>query len=279
MQKSNKTAAEAAFQKERTARLASRPDSKLDEIARAFLRKSTAAKYSYNFDWMGRPIIQLPQDIIAVQEIIMSTKPDLIIETGIAHGGSLIFSASMLALLDLADGATLAEPAQSSENHRKVIGIDIDIRPHNRDALEVHPLFSKVELLQGSSIDKDIVARVVETSRMHKRIMVCLDSHHTHDHVLTELNLYAPLVSPGCYCVVFDTLIEQMPDSFYPDRSWGKGNNPATAVKEFVKNLENEKVPAEDGGRLLFESDAEIDNKLLVSMNPGGYLKRCLPEE
>ncbi len=279
MQKSNKTAAEAAFQKERTARLASRPDSKLDEIARTFLRESTAAKYSYNFDWMWRPIIQLPQDIVAVQEIIMSTKPDLIIETGIAHGGSLIFSASMLALLDLADETALGNPQDQAKNTRKVIGIDIDIRPHNRDALEAHPLSGKIELLQGSSIDKDVVAKVAETSRMHNRIMVCLDSHHTHDHVLTELNLYAPLVSPGCYCVVFDTLIEQMPDSFYPDRPWGRGNNPATAVKEFVKNLENEKVLAEDGGRLLFESDAEIDNKLLVSMNPGGYLQRRALEE
>ncbi len=279
MQKSNKTAAETAFQKERAGRSASYPDSKLDETARAFLRESAAVKYSYNFDWMGRPIIQLPQDIIAVQEIIMSTKPDLIIETGIAHGGSLIFSASMLALLDLADEAAPMNRRDQANNPRKVIGIDIDIRSHNRDALEAHPLFSKVELLQGSSIDKDIVDRVVETSRMYNKIMICLDSHHTHDHVLAELNFYAPLVSPGCYCVVFDTLVEQLPDSFFPDRPWGKGNNPATAMKEFVKSLENEKVLAEDGGRLLFESDTKIDNKLLVSANPGGYLQRRALEE
>jgi cephalosporin hydroxylase len=217
------------------------------KLAGDLLLKLNNLKYSYNFTWMGRPIIQYPQDIIAMQEIIWEVQPDLIIETGVAHGGSIIFSASMLELIG---------------NDGQVIGIDIDIRAHNRTEIEQHKLFKRITLLEGSSTDKTIVEKVYKIAKNKNKIMVILDSNHTHDHVLQELNLYANLTTVGSYCLVFDTIIEDMPDGSFPDRPWGKGNNPKTAVWEFLKANDN------------FEIDKTIENKLLITVAPSGYLKR-----
>ena len=223
-----------------------------------------AAKYNYvyHFSWLGRPIIQYPQDMIAMQELIWRVKPDLIIETGIAHGGSLIFSASMLAQLDICEAIEKGINIDPSVSNRKVIGIDIDIREHNRVEIDAHPMRSRIEMLEGSSIDSEIIERVKELASNYSNIMILLDSNHTHDHVLAELNAYAQLTSSGSYCVVFDTVIEDMPDSYFSDRPWGKGNNPKTAVLEFLsKNSE-------------FEVDKEIENKLGITVAPNGFLYR-----
>ena len=186
--------------------------------------------YSYHFEFLGRPLIQYPQDIVQIQELIWQVKPDLIIETGIAHGGSLILSASMLSLLDVIDGL---DPRLSD---RKVIGIDIDIRKHNRKALEDHPLGFKLQLIEGSSVDEDIARNVHKLAHGYAKVLVLLDSNHTHDHVLTELKLYSPLVSVGSYCVVFDTGIEDLPPGSFPDKPWGIGNNPKTAIHEWLSS-------------------------------------------
>ena len=218
----------------------------------------------YNFESLGRPIIQTPVDMIAIQEIIWEIKPDLIIETGIAHGGSLIMSASMLAMLDICEAIDSEENFNPKESKRKVLGIDIDIRKHNREAIEKHPMFSRIQMIEGSSISPQIIKQVEEEAKNYKKILVCLDSNHTHEHVLAELKAYAPLTSVGSYCVVFDTIVEDMPQDTYPDRSWGPGNNPKTAVYEYLKT--NSK----------FEIDKTIQNKLLITVAPNGYLKRVL---
>ena len=220
--------------------------------AQDFMKLSTTPKYSYNFSWLGRPIIQYPQDIVAMQELIWSIQPDLIIETGIAHGGSLIFSASMLELNAICGGPQDAE----------VLGVDIDIRAHNREAIEQHPMFKRITMIQGSSIAADIIKQVKAKADGKQRILVCLDSNHTHDHVLAELEAYAPLTSVDSYCVVFDTIVEDMPADMFPNRPWGPGNNPKTAVWEYLKTHPE------------FEIDKEMDHKLLISVAPDGYLKR-----
>jgi cephalosporin hydroxylase len=230
-------------------------DGKL-ETASAFLNQSIKDKYSYQFSWLTRPIIQYPQDIVAFQEIVSTVKPDLIVETGIAHGGSLVLSASMLCLLDIMEGL---DPRKSP---RRVVGIDIDIRAHNRKALDEHPLRFKMDLIEGSSIDPAIIKQLRSKADGFKRVLVSLDSNHTHEHVLAELNAYADLVTVGSYCIVFDTVIEDLPAGTFTDRPWDVGNNPKTAVYEWVK------IHPE------FEIDKEIDNKLLVSVAPDGYLKR-----
>ncbi len=251
------------FDNEVKERIASYADEDaMQEAARTFLQASTMPKYSYNFAWMGRPIIQYPQDIVAMQELIWQIKPDLIIETGIAHGGSLIFSASMLALLDMCEAmeqGTSFDPAQSK---RKVLGVDIDIRPHNRIAIEAHPMMSRIEMIEGSSLSEEIVAKVHAIAKEHKVILVCLDSNHTHDHVLAELQLYADLTSVGSYCVVFDTLIEDMPADAYPDRPWGPGNSPKSALYQFLESNPD------------FEIDKSIAQKLLITVAHDGFLKR-----
>ena len=219
-------------------------------------------KYTYNFSWQGRPMIQYPQDIVAIQEIIWQVKPDLIIETGIAHGGSLVFSASMLALLDYCDTVEAGEVLDPTKPRRKVVGVDINIRAHNREALDTHPMRNRMELIEGSSIDPEIIAQVRAHAKDNEHILVSLDSNHTHDHVLAELEAYAPLTSKGSYCVVFDTLIEDMPKEIFPDRPWGPGNSPKTAVWEYLKTHTE------------FEIDKSIHNKLLITVAPDGYLKR-----
>jgi cephalosporin hydroxylase len=237
-------------------------DHALTALTNDWIGAANAGKYSYHFTSLGRPIIQYPQDIVAVQELIWSVKPDLIVETGIAHGGSLILSASMLALIDLCEATQAAATLDTSTPKRKVIGVDIDIREHNRIAIEAHPLSNRIELLQGSSTDSGVVATITDRAKKAGRVMVFLDSNHTHEHVLAELRAYAPLVSEGSYCVVFDTIIEHLPASAFPNRPWGKGNNPMTAVNAYL---------AEDPR---FAIDAAIDAKLLISVAPRGYLKR-----
>lgn len=217
-----------------------------------FIEKTLDTNYTYNFTWLGRPIIQFPQDIVAMQELIWKIKPDLIIETGIAHGGSLIFSASMLTLLEICGEIEKGE----------VLGIDIDIRAHNKAAIEAHPMSKKITMFQGSSIDEDMIKKVHEFAKRGKKILVCLDSNHTHEHVLAELKAYAPLVSVGSYCAVFDTIVEDLPDTLWNERPWGKGNNPKTAVWEYLKTNDD------------FIIDEQIDNKILITVAPDGYLKR-----
>ena len=223
---------------------------------------SINAKYSYNFTSLGRPIIQYPQDMVAMQELIWRVKPDLIIETGIAHGGSLIMSASMLALLDMCEAIESGTVLDPKSSKRKVLGLDIDIRKHNREAIEAHPMSSRIQMIQGSSIVPELVEQVKSVAKNHQRVLVCLDSNHTHDHVLAELEAYAPLTSVGSYCIVFDTIVEDMPKSMFLDRPWGPGNNPKTAVWEYLKTHPE------------FEIDKSIDHKLLISVAPDGYLKR-----
>jgi cephalosporin hydroxylase len=223
-------------------------DQELLAMSLDWMVKSSRHRYTYNFSWLGRPIIQFPQDIVAMQEIIWEVKPDVIIETGIAHGGSLIFYASMLEL---------------QGNAGLVVGVDIDIRQHNREAIESHPMSPRIRLIQGPSTEHTVVEQVRGLVAEQERVMVILDSNHTHDHVLRELKLYSPLVTRGSYLIVFDTSVEDAPDELFAGRPWGKGNNPKTAVREFL---------ATDNR---FEVDRTIDAKLLITVAPEGYL-RCV---
>ena len=222
-------------------------DRAVQALSRTWLREITPHKYAYNFSWMGRPIIQFPQDMIAMQEIIWDVRPELIIETGIAHGGSLIYYASLLEMTG-GDGY--------------VLGIDIDIRPHNREAIEAHPMFKRVQMIEGSSVSDEVATSVAEHANGKKSVLVVLDSNHTHEHVLRELNIYAQHVTPDSYIVVFDTLLDDMPDDLVRDRPWGSGNNPKTAVREFL------------AGTDAFEIDRDIESKLLITVAPDGYLRR-----
>ncbi|WP_409280832.1 cephalosporin hydroxylase family protein [Pseudomonas defluvii] len=217
----------------------------LKGLARDFFNESARHKYSYHFSWMGRPIIQLPQDMMAMQELIWNIKPDLVIECGIAHGGSIIYYASLLEL----------------QGHGEVLGIDRDIRPHNRQAIESHPMFKRISMIEGSSVDLGVVEQV-RALAAGKKVILVLDSNHTHEHVLEELRLYAPLVSLGSYCVVMDTVVEDMPADAFPDRPWGPGDNPKTAVWAYLE---------ENGD---FEIDRQMNDKLLISVAPDGYLRR-----
>ncbi len=244
------------------------------KMSNEWLRRAFEQKYMYNFSWMGRPIIQTPIDMIAMQELIWQTKPDLIIETGIAHGGSLIMSASMLAMLDYCEAVESGKTLDPKATHRRVLGLDIDIRPHNRVAIEAHPMSHRIDMIQGSSIAPEVIAQVHEIAKGYERVLVCLDSNHTHEHVLAELEAYAPLTSKGSYCCVFDAVIEDMPEDMFPDRPWGKGNNPKTAVWEYLRRLKDEGRKAGDGVPLNFEIDKSIENKLLITVAPDGYLRR-----
>ena len=236
--------------RDRLARNATNTD--LKATADAFMAASISSQYSYNFSWCGRPIIQYPQDILAMQELIWRVQPTLIIETGIAHGGSLIFSASMLELLAACGGAANA----------RVLGIDIDIRAHNRKAIEDHPLARRVTMIEGSSTSRNVIDQVMAQVGHGERVLVFLDSSHTEAHVLAELEAYAPLVSVGSYCVVFDTVIEYFPEASLPGRPWSVGNNPGTAAQTYLRTHPE------------FQVDARFDHKLLVSVAPGGYLER-----
>lgn len=225
-------------------------DTFLKTLTRQWFERSSKHKYSYHFKWLGRPIVQFPQDILAMQELVWEVKPKIIIETGIAHGGGVIFYASLLELLG---------------GDRMVLGIDIDIREYNRVEIAKNPMAKRIKMIQGSSIDEDVIRQVYALAQDKSPVLVALDSMHTHSHVLEELNAYSPLVTRGSYLVVFDTVLEDMPDGFSSGRPWGKGNNPKTAVREFLKSNDR------------FEVDKEIENKLLITVAPGGYLK-CIKE-
>lgn len=235
------------FKLERSERIAAQEKLEpLQKAAESFINESISSKYSYNFSWMGIPIIQYPQDIVAMQEIIWEIKPDLIIETGIAHGGSIIYYASLLELIGKGE----------------VLGVDIDIRDHNRVEIEKHPMFKRIKMIQGSSIDQGIVDQVKEVVQGKETVLVLLDSNHTHEHVLAELNMYAPFVTKGSYLVVFDTIVENLPENSPSDRPWKKGDNPMTAVETFLQQNKD------------FVIDEVVDNKLLISVAPKGYLKK-----
>ncbi len=223
-------------------------DAEVQAASRRLFELSCRYRYSYNFTWMGRPIIQYPQDLVAMQELIWKVKPDLIVETGVAHGGSLVFYASMLELL--------GQPGQ-------VLGIDIEIRPHNRTALEEHPLFRRLRLIEGSSVDESVVAQVRAEASKARQVLVVLDSNHSHAHVLKELELYSPLVKSGSYVVVFDTVVEDIDPALVQDRPWARGNNAKTAVHAFLRQNDR------------FVIDREIEQKLLLTVAPDGYL-RCV---
>lgn len=222
-------------------------DTDVQALSRIWVREITRHKYAYNFSWMGRPIIQFPQDMVAMQEIIWETKPDLIIETGVAHGGSLIYYASLMEMMGL-DGY--------------VLGIDIDIRAHNLAEIDAHPMRKRIEMIQGSSVAPETVTAVAGHVIDKKSVLVVLDSNHTKDHVLQELKSYSPFVTLNNYLVVYDTLVEDMPEDLIADRPWGKGDNPKTAVWEFLK------------GTNQFEIDKAIEAKILITVAPDGYLKR-----
>jgi cephalosporin hydroxylase len=237
-------------------------DIDFSRISTEWLEQAMEKSYAYNFDWLGRPIIQLPQDIVAIQELIWRIKPDLIIETGIAHGGSLILSASILALIELSKASTNGTLVDPKSPDSIVLGIDIDIRPHNRELIERHPLGGRVQMIEGSSTDLTVLAKVNQIARDKNKVMIFLDSNHTHSHVLEELKLYSSLVSPGSYLVVFDTFVEKMSTDIFPNRPWSKGNNPYTATQEFL--VDNQE----------FEVDHGLSAKLGISVAPAGFLRK-----
>lgn len=225
-------------------------DAEFRALSNAWRAMALEKRYMNNFSWLGRPLIQLPTDAMALQEIIWTVKPDLIIETGVAHGGSLVLSASILEML----------------GHGEVVGVDIEVRPHNRRAIETHPLGKRIVLIEGSSIAPAVIAQVRACAEGKRTVLACLDSNHTHDHVLAELDAYAGLVSAGSYCIVFDTFVEDMPDDYvWTDRPWGKGNNPKTAVREWLL-LHPE-----------FEIDRSMEDRLLITSAPEGFLRRKAP--
>jgi cephalosporin hydroxylase len=220
----------------------------LKKLSNKWIMESSLDEYSYHFRWLGLPIIQFPQDIVGLQEIIWKIKPELIIETGIARGGSLIFSASMLQLI----------------GKGSVLGIDIDIRKENKKNILNHPLYKRIKMIEGSSIDQTVIDKVNKIAKNKKNILVILDSNHTHDHVLSELNAYSKLVKKGSYVIVFDTRIEDIPNKYSKKLmkgNWNKKDNPKTAVHEFLK--ENKR----------FKIDYEFENKLLITVAPDGFLK------
>lgn len=237
----------------------------LQKISLDWITLAGKYRYAYHFSSLGRPAIQVPQDMIAMQEIIWSVRPDIIIETGIAHGGSLVHSAAALTLLDYCDAQAHGSMLDPQRPKRRVIGIDIDIRQHNRAAIDGHPMRNRIDMIEGSSIEDKIVSQVharVSNFGSAPRVLVCLDSNHTHEHVLHELNAYAGLVSIGSYCVVFDTLIERLPATAFPDRPWAPGNSPMSAVDLWLRDHPE------------FVIDTAMDAKLQISVAPRGYLKR-----
>lgn len=265
----------ATFKKERLDQAASyKNNAPMKEAAYEWLVQCFRNQYMHNFSWTGRPIIQLPADIMAFQEIVWTVKPDLIIETGIAHGGSLMLSASILALLDYCDAIEKNVTIDPNKPVRRVLGIDIDIRSHNRAAIEAHPLSNRIDMIEGSSVSEETVKKVKDIAAEYSNVLVCLDSNHTHDHALQELQHYAPLVSKGNYCLAFDTVIEDLPDDMFPNRPWSHGNNSKTAVYAYLESLKKGDLKGIDGKNLNFEIDHSIQNKLLVSAIPDGILKR-----
>lgn len=240
-------------------------DESLRLLTREWFGKATQHNYSYHFEWLGRPIIQFPQDIVGVQQLLWQVKPDLIIETGIARGGSLIFYASILELLAQCGGPKDA----------RVLGIDIDIRAHNKAQILAHPMSKRIKMIEGSSIDLSVIENVKRAANSAKKVLVCLDSNHTHDHVLQELHYYAPMVSVNSYIIVFDTVVEDLSSNLIKGRPWSKGNNPKTAVLEYLKELDNKKnTLGIDGQELRLLIDKHIEDQLLITVAPSGFLRR-----
>lgn len=263
------------FKKERLDNAATyKNNAPMREAAQDWLIQCFRNEYMHNFAWAGRPIIQLPADVVAFQEIVWNVKPDLIIEMGIAHGGSLTLSASLLALLDYCDAIENKTMLDPSKPARRVLAVDIDIRSHNREAIEKHPLANRIDMIEGSSISEEVAAKVAKIAAGYKNVLLCLDSNHTHDHVIKELEFYAPLVSKGSYCLAFDTVIEDLPDDMFPNRPWKVGDNSKTAVFAYLEKLKSQDVKGSDGQKLDFEIDYSVQNKLLVSAIPDGILKR-----
>lgn len=241
------------FEAERAARIDQLgQDREFQAQSRDWLEQSMRKQYVYNFSWLGRPIIQNPIDILAMQELMWTVQPDLVIETGIAHGGSIIFSASMLELIAACGGNPDA----------RVLGIDIDIREHNKQAILEHPMSKRITMLQGSSVAPEIVAQVHAAAKDKQKVIVFLDSNHTHEHVLAELEAYAPLVSKDSYCVVFDTFVEDVPADVFDSRPWQPGNSPKTAVHQYLQTHPE------------FEIDKAMQHKLQITVAPDGFLKK-----
>jgi cephalosporin hydroxylase len=224
------------------ASLGSDVDLKRDGIS--FVNSSNLKKYAYTWNWMGLPVIQMPEDLIKVQEIIFETKPDIILETGVAWGGSLLFYASIL----------------KSMNHGKVIGIDITIPEHNRTAIMNSRGSELVTLIEGSSVSQDIFKQVNAIIPRNAKVLLILDSHHTHDHVMKELELWSPLVTKGNYLVVCDTIVEFIDAPADRVRAWSKGNNPFTATTDFLSS------------NIRFSTENEFNKKTLTSFHPHGFL-------
>jgi len=234
----------------------------LHKLANEWIEKSMTENYVYNFDWLGRPIIQFPEDIVGVQELIWKTKPDTIIETGVAHGGSLILSASILAMLDLCEAIDSGQTYDPKLTKRRVLGIDIEVRQHNRELIEAHPLFNYITLIEGSSTTQEVISKVKAKTKGSNKSLVFLDSNHTHAHVSEELEAYWRFVTLNSYCVVFDTFVEIMPQGFFSNRPWDVGDNPMTAVRDFLDRNDN------------FVIDNDIDTKLQITVAKSGFLKR-----
>jgi len=251
------------FYKDRSKRIKSfERNLKLKKISKDWIVESQKNKYVYNFDWLGRPIIQYPNDIHILQEIVWEVKPDVIIETGIAHGGSLILSASLLSMLDLAEYYKRKNINKIKKSNRKVIGVDIDIRPHNLKEIKKHPFYEKINLIEGSSVSIEVQKKIAKILKNNKKVLVLLDSMHTESHVLEELKIYSKFVSNGSYCIVYDTLVSMMPDKFYSNRPWGKKNNPMSAINKFIKMNKN------------FSIDTSLSTKLCISSCINGFLKK-----
>ena len=244
-------------------------DPELRSLSDKWLLKALESNYSHNFSWLGLPIIQTPPDIYSMQELIWKVRPDLIIETGVARGGSVLLSASLLALIEMAESIETGHIFDLKAPKRKVIGIDIEIRSSNRQAIEQHPFNRYISLIEGSSTDPVIIEQVKLAAGNHKTILVMLDSNHTHEHVLKELRVYAPLVTSGSYCIVWDTSIDDLPQGYFKNRPWDKGNNPKTAVFEYLKSLMEE-----EAGTVRFTIDQDIEAKLVITAARSGFLRR-----
>jgi cephalosporin hydroxylase len=235
----------------------------LGKLSKQWLYESIRCNYLYNFSWLGIPIIQLPQDMYAVQELIWKVKPDLIIETGVAHGGSLFLSSTLLRLLDLSDCVSSNQLYDPSCPKRKVIGIDIEFREHNLRAIETHPLSSNIHLIKGSSIDQEVVDEIFANVQGAKNVLIILDSRHTSEHVKQELKMYSPFVSVGSYIIVMDTFVESLPnDTWRSNVEYSVGNGPMIACDEFLE------------GNSEFIVDSTIENKLQLTSSPSGFLLR-----
>ena len=263
------------FEAERADRIAGyASDSDFQNLSWKWATEAFRKMYMYNFQSFGRPIIQFPADIIAISELIWKLRPDVIVETGIAHGGSIIHNAGQLALLDLVDAQESDEQINLSKPRRRVIAVDIDIRPHNRKAIEEHPFSNRIMMVEGSSVDHTVVQKVVDLISGAKVIFISLDSSHSHEHVLRELKAYAPMTSQGSYCLVFDTAVEYLPQDFFPNRPWGPGNSPCSAIGSFLELCQTDCLKGMDGADLNFEVDRDITNKLVLTGAPGGFLYR-----